>query len=283
MKFSLDTVQPANKSWKPQKILIYSVQGLGKTTFASTFEKPIFVRTEDGAAALDVPTFPGLVTTFADMMGALEALHGDHDYKTFVLDSLDWMEPIVWRKQIDENPSTEKGKKVKTIEDYGFGKGYNMSLDWWRFLMGIFDSLRYKRGMDIVLIAHSEVKRFDSPVSDPYDRYGIKLHKGAFALWQEWADMVLFCNYKTRTHSADVGFNKEVKRGEGSGERVIYSEERPAYLAKNRWGLPPEIYIGQDKAWAPFHKELNKATGGRYALPGGTKKTKEKKVNDQSE
>lgn len=267
MGFDLGNIVSARSVWQPQKILIYSVQGLGKTTFGATFENPIVVRTEDGAGALDVATFPETIKTFQDMEDAISALHGEHDFKTVVLDSLDWLEPIIWAKQIDEIPETDKGKEIKNIEDYGYGKGYSMALDWWRYLMGGFDSLRFNRGMTVVLIAHSEVKRYDSPETDPYDRYGIKLHKGAFALWQEWADMVLFCNYKTRIHKADVGFNKEVKRGEGSGERVIYTEERPAYLAKNRWGLPSEIYIGQDKSWAAFHRELNKATDGRYPLP----------------
>lgn len=268
MTFTLDAVKPANSDWQPQKILVYSVQGLGKSTFGATFEAPIFARTEDGAGALDVPTFPGLVRTFADMEAAITALHGEHPYKTLVLDSLDWLEPIVYAKQMEAVPYSEKGKEIKNIEDYGYGKGYAMALDWWRYLMGGFDSLRLNKGMTVVLIAHSEVKRYDSPETDPFDRYGIKLHKGAFALWQEWADMVLFCNYKTRIHSTDVGFQKEVKRGEGSGERVIYTEERPAYLAKNRWGLSPEIYIGADKTWSAFHRELNRATGGRYQVPG---------------
>lgn len=270
MAFTLDTIRAANKDWQPQKILIYSVQGLGKTSFGATFERPIVVRTEDGAGALDVPTFPEMVRTFADMEAAITALHGDHPFKSVVIDSLDWLEPIIWGKQMAVMTHSEKGREIKNIEDYGFGKGYAMALDWWRYLMGGFDSLRFNKGMNIVLIAHSEVKRYDSPESDPYDRYGIKLHKGAFSLWQEWADMVLFCNYKTRIHSAEVGFNKEVKRGEGSGERVIYTEERPAYLAKNRWGLPPEIYIGQDKTWAAFHSALHKATGERYPLPANT-------------
>lgn len=276
MSFSLEDIVNASATWQPQKILIYSVQGLGKTTFGATFEKPIVARTEDGAGALDVATFPKMIETFAEMEGAINALHGEHDFKTLILDSLDWLEPIVWAKQIEAMPLSDKGREVKNIEDYGWGKGYLMALDWWRYLMGGFDSLRYNKGMTIVLIAHSEIKRYDSPETDPFDRYGIKLHRGAFALWQEWADMVLFCNYKTRIHSTDVGFNKEVKRGEGSGERIVYTEERPAYLAKNRWGLPPEIYIGQDKTWAAFHRELNKATGGRYPLPSNLAEKAEK-------
>ena len=54
MSFTIDSIKPANSHWQPQRILVYSVQGLGKSTFASTFERPIFVRTEDGAAALNV-------------------------------------------------------------------------------------------------------------------------------------------------------------------------------------------------------------------------------------
>ena len=71
MSFTLNAITPANKSWQPQKILVYGVQGLGKSKFGSTFENPIFIRTEDGAAALDVPTFPELVTTFAQMEEAI--------------------------------------------------------------------------------------------------------------------------------------------------------------------------------------------------------------------
>lgn len=271
MSFNLENIVPANSFFQPQKILVYSVQGLGKTTFGSTFESPILARTEDGAAALDIATFPKVMETFQDLEDAITALHGEHPYKTFVLDSIDWLEPIIWGKQISAMGQSEKGKEIKNIEDYGYGKGYAMALDWWRFVMGGLDSLRHNMGMTIVLIAHSEIKRYDSPDTDPYDRYGIKLHKGAFALWQEWADMVLFANYKTKIKKTDVGFNKEVKRGEGAGERVIYTEERPAFLAKNRWGLPAEIYIGQDKTWAAFHRALNQATNGRYELPSKLK------------
>ena len=270
MAFDLKSIVPANQEWKPQKVLITGSQGLGKTTFASTFEKAILARTEDGAGAIDCPTFPDLIEDFSSMEGIINALHNEHQFKTLVVDSLDWMEPIVWSKQMSATPYSEKGLEIKSIEDYGFGKGYNLCMDWWRYLMGGFDSLRLNKGMTVVLIAHVEIKRYDSPETEPYDRYQIKIHKKASALWQEWADIVLFCKYKTDVDKSDVGFNKKVVRGVGSGERAIYTEERPAFLAKNRWGLPPEIYIGQDKTWGAFHQALNTATNGRYELPKTT-------------
>jgi len=264
MTFDLKSVVPANQGWKPQKILIYGTQGLGKTSFGSTFEKSILARTEDGAGNVDCQTFPNIVSTFSDMENVINSLHGEHQFKTLVIDSLDWLEPIIWAKTVNAQPVSEKGHKIETIEDYGYGKGYSFALDWWRYLMGGFDSLRFNKGMTIALIAHAETKRYDSPETEPYDRYQVKIHKNSAALWQEWSDMVLFCAYKTQTSKTDVGFNKKVVRGVGTGERVIYTEERPAFLAKNRWGLPPEIYIGVDKTWSGFHEALNEATQNRY-------------------
>jgi len=262
--FKLNAIKLANQDWQAQKVLIYGPHGLGKTVFGSTFENPILIRAEDGAGNVDIPTFPKLIESVSELSDACQTLYQeDHPFKSVILDSLDWLEPVIWA-------ATCARLGFTSIEAPGYGKGYLEADTEWREVMGCLDALRLDKGMNVVLIAHSEVKRYDSPDTDPYDRYGIKLHKRAFGLWQEWADMVLFCGYKTKIKKAEVGFNKEVKRGEGSGERVIHTEERPAHLAKNRWGLPQEIYIGHDKTWGAFHKELNNATKGRYILPWST-------------
>lgn len=262
--FDLASIIGSGDVFPPQKILIYGVQGLGKTTFGATFEKPILLRTEDGAAALNIPTFPGLVTEYQHMLDAITALHGVHPFKSLVLDSLDWMEPIVhahtclFLKNKNDEP-------VKSIEEPGYGKGYIEADTHWRMLMGGLDSLRYNMGMTIVIVSHAEIKRFEPPDSAGYDRYQIKLQKRAWALWQEWADMVLFCNFRKALIPTDK--KGEKVRAEGVGERIIYTEERPALIAKNRWGLPPEINIGNDRTWAGFHRALNVATNGRYLIP----------------
>ena len=95
--------------------------------------------------------------------------------------------------------------------------------------------------MTVIQIAHADIKRFDSPEHEPYDRYVIKLHARAAALLQEHSDIVLFANYRVSTVKSDVGFNKKVTRALGSGERVLYTAERPAFLAKNRFGLPDTL------------------------------------------
>ncbi|MFM7692478.1 MAG: AAA family ATPase, partial [Alphaproteobacteria bacterium] len=99
------------------------------------------------------------------------------------------------------------------------------------------NTLRDECGMGVVLIAHAEIRRFDSPETEPYDRYQPKLHKSASALVQEHVDAVLFANYRISTLKSDVGFNKKVVRGVGGGDRLLHTIERPAFLAKNRFGL----------------------------------------------
>ena len=225
----------------PPRILIHGVAGVGKTTFAAKSDRPVIIATEEGLGTLDVSHFP-LAKTFGDVMEALYALYNEpHEFGTVVIDSVDWLEPLIWKRVCDDN-------KWGSIEEPGYGKGYVAALDLWREYLDGLNALRNERGMTVIQIAHTDIKRFDSPVHEPYDRYVIKLHSRAAALLQEHSDIVLFANYRISTVKSDVGFNKKVTRALGSGERVLYTEERPAFLAKNRYGLPDVLPLD----WAAF-------------------------------
>jgi hypothetical protein len=233
MAISLAQLMRTN-SPKPPRILIHGVAGVGKTTFAADANAPVFVQTEDGLGTLATSHFP-LARTFEDVIDALAALYTEsHDFKTVVVDSVDWLEPLVWGRACRDNGWA-------SIEDAGYGKGYVAALNLWRQYIDGLNALRDDRGMTVIQIAHTDIKRFDSPEHDPYDRYVIKLHTRAAALLQEHSDLVLFANYRISTVKADVGFNKKVNRAMGSGERVIHTAERPAFLAKNRYGLPDTL------------------------------------------
>jgi hypothetical protein len=93
------------------------------------------------------------------------------------------------------------------------------------------------------------------------------MQKRAFALWQEWADIVAFLNYKVNIQKTKTGINEERTRGIGTGDRMIHLAERPAWKAKSRWPLPDEILIGKDRTWSAFHEQLEAATGGKYISP----------------
>jgi len=219
---------------KPPRLVLYAPHGVGKTTFGAMAPKPVVLPFEDGIGRLDVPVFP-LIRSYTQAVEAIQALITQpHDYETAVLDTLDWLEPLVWAET-----AARHGKK--DIEDFGYGKGYVYAADLWRELLEGINVLREERGMQLVLLAHCDVKPYNDPSSEPYDRYGVKLHKSAAAIVQEWADAVLFANFRTYTQQTDAGFNKKVTRGVGTGERVLHTEERPSHYAKNRYQLPPEL------------------------------------------
>ena len=190
--------------------------------------------------------FP-LLTSYPQVIDALTALyHEEHSFKTVVIDSLDHLEPLIWEQVCSEH---DKG----CIEEFGYGKGYVEALNHWRNLLSWLNALRSKKGMAIILIAHAEIKRFESPEVDSYVRYQIKLHKRASELVQESMDCVLFANYKTVINKEDAGFGKKKARGVATGQRVLYTEARPAFVAKNRYSLPPELPM----SWEAFSQALN--------------------------
>jgi AAA domain len=220
----------------------------------------VFIQTEDGLGTMEAAHFP-LARSFEEVLEALAALYSEsHDFATVVVDSVDWLEPLIWTKACRDNG-------WNSIEDAGFGKGYVACLGLWRQYVDGLNALRDERGMTVVQIAHTDIKRFDSPEHDPYDRYIIKLHGRAAALLLEHSDVVLFANYRISTVKAEVGFNKKVNRALGSGERVVHTAERPAFLAKNRYDLPDALPLHWPSLVQAMPKTLQPLLG---AVPGLT-------------
>ena len=171
MAISLASLQTSS-TLRPPRILMHGVHGVGKTTFAAGADAPVVIMTEDGLGMLKVPHFP-LATSYADVVEALDALlNEDHGYSTVVIDSVDWLEPLVWAETCRRNGWA-------SIEAPGFGKGYAEALTVWREYLDRLNALRDRRGMAVVQIAHTDIKRFDSPEHEPYDRYVIKLQTPA--------------------------------------------------------------------------------------------------------
>lgn len=236
---------------KPPRILLYGVEGIGKSTFGSQAPKPIFIQPEDGLDEIDCDKFP-LATSFDEVNEALADLQREkHDYETVVIDSLDWLERLIWDKLCDQHG-------VSSIEkvDGGYARGYTHALTYWRETIDRLNALRNERGMVVLLIAHSKVERFEDPESSPYDRYSPRLHKHAKALISEWCDAVLFATRKIRTQSEDAGFNR--KRtiahaiGKDGGERILRCVGGPSCVAKNRYGIVEELPL----SWAAFIQAL---------------------------
>lgn len=238
---------------QPPKVILYGVGGIGKTTWAAGAPNPIFLFTEEGQGLLDVRRFEltegdALVKSWAELIGCLKFLHEepDHGAETVVIDSLDFAEALLWEE-------TCRLHGEDNIEAFGYGKGYVHAVDVARGLTGWLDALRRDRGMAVVLIAHAKTTKFESPTSESYDRWHLRLQDRLAGYLHDWADAVLFADYRTHVVK-DVEGPKNAKnkrertRGVGTGERVVYTEQRPGWMAKNRYGLPPEI----DLDWQSF-------------------------------
>ena len=164
----------------------------------------------------------------------------DHKYKTVVLDSADHLEPLIW-KHLCATYVGAKGERYDSVEDFGYGKGYIEALDLWRQILDGLNALRNEKGMAIIIVAHAEVKRFESPTTASYDRYQIKLHKRAADLVSESVDCILFADYKTVIEKEEKGFGSQKNRGISTGERYLFTQAAPGFIAKNRYSLPPEL------------------------------------------
>lgn len=221
---------------RPPRLLIYGTKGIGKSTLAASAPSPVFLDVEDGLTSIPVSRWR--IFTFEAALDAIEVLlrRDAHEFQTVAIDSLDHMERLVWA-------AVCRSYGVDTIEkvEKGYGRGYVIALDLWRDFLAGLEALRDQCGMGVVMIAHHEIRRFDSPESEPYDRYQLKLHKLAAGLVQESVDAVLFANYRISTVEKDVGFNKKVTRAVGGGARALHTTERPAWSAKNRYAMPDSL------------------------------------------
>ena len=211
------------------KEVIYGSEGVGKTSLAAKFPNPLFIDTEGGTAHMDVRRIDR-PQTWEELNAIIKEVAADPDVcKTLVLDTADWAEALC------VNYVCQKYKQ-NSIESFGYGKGYTILGEEFGRLLTALDTV-IASGKHVVITAHAKMRKFEQPDEQgAYDRWEMKLSKQVAPLVKEWADMVLFLNYKTFVVTTETN----VKKAQG-GKRVIYTSHHPCWDAKNRHGLPDEM------------------------------------------
>jgi DNA polymerase III delta prime subunit len=235
---------------KPPRILTYGPPGIGKTTLASEFPNAVFLQIEDGTPGdVEILSF-GKINTYEEITNALGDLYNEaHDYQTVVIDSVTELERLVFAETCRRGD--DKGNAKANIEDFGYGKGYVYAQRVWQELLAALNYLRDDRGMTVFLIAHSKVSRFDDPETVSYDRYELDLHKQSVGLIEREMDCIFLMKSPITVKTQEQGFNKErAVAKDGGGIVMAYTVGRPAFVAKNRFGIPAQIRIDKGSGYA---------------------------------
>ena len=222
----LDKITKQQKPRAP-RIMMIGVEGVGKSTAGASMPNPVFICGESGLVGpqfAEIPSFTpenwGEILQFLD-----ELSQNKGDFKTVVIDTLDWVEPMLY-----SHVCTKNGHK--NIEDFGYGKGYVVAQQEARQLLMRLDRLNME-GMNVLLLCHSQIKTVNNPVGDNYDHFESKLNAKISGIFREWCDCVLFAQFDMYTRKD--GMRSKAYGGDG---RIVQTTHSAAWDAKNRYGLP---------------------------------------------
>lgn len=234
-----------------QKVVFYGPEGIGKTTFASKFPDPLFIDTEGSTKKLNVKRLPK-PTSWQMLIAEVQSVIQKRFCKTLVIDTADWAERLC-----TEAICAKHGKS--SVEEFGYGTGYTYVAEEWGRFLNLLQDVIDVANINVVLTAHAIIRKFEQPNEmGAYDRYELKLGKKTTAqtapLTKEWADMVLFANYKTFSVAVDDKGKKHKAQG---GQRVMYTTHHPCWDAKNRDGLPEELPLDYSTIAHLFSNQLN--------------------------
>ena len=248
-----------------KKVVVYGPEGIGKSTFAAHFPEPLFIDTEGSTKDMDVARTES-PTSWMMLMEQVRYVKNHPELcRTLVVDTADWAEMLCITQICDKNHKA-------SIEEFGYGKGYVYVQEEFGRLLNALEEV-VKAGIHVVLTAHAKMRKFEQPDElGAYDRWEMKLTKQTAPMVKEWADMVLFANYKTFVINVDgQGVQKGKNKAQG-GKRVMYTSHHPCWDAKNRYGLPEEM---------PFEYEAIRAVMENQEADGKRRETTAQNAAEQ--
>jgi hypothetical protein len=249
-------------------VILTALEGWGKTTVGCYAPKPLILmaRGETGYVTLRQHNRVPEVDTVLDADGRPETLNNwnavtatmeaaiESDHETVVFDALNGFERLLYEKVC----ARDFGNDFSKFQDYGRGPevAVNEIVDFVARLERIKAT-----GKNVIVLSHVKVKPFKNPLGPDYDRFTPDCHEKTWSTVVKWADAVLFGKFNEMTEVAKSTGNIAKDRGKAIGgtDRVLYTEQSAAWVAKNRYGMPAEIEIGNEPAevWNKIHAAIN--------------------------
>lgn len=217
-------------STRPPKIMLIGQEGVGKSTAGAQMPNPIFLCGESGLVGpqfADTPSFTP--DSWSQALAFCEELASNPSgYKTLVIDTLDWIEPMLYAHVVQ----AAKKNDIKHIEDFGYGKGYVIAQQEARKMLSVLDKVN-GAGLAVLILSHSQLKTVKNPEGDDYDHFESKVNTKVAGIFKEWSDAVLFARFEIYVRKEGM----KVK-AQGGTERIVQTTHSAAWDAKNRYGLP---------------------------------------------
>ena len=235
------SIEPWYGQGEGEKIIVYGASGMGKTTLCALAPKPVFVGIDDGGRKIRHPVtgevlsyIPG-IETFQDVRDAIVTPGLFDDYQTIVVDTATELESLAEDWVLDNIPTGARTSSVKSLNDYGYGKGFQHLYDAMKLPLQDVGPL-VRQGKNIIFIAQSAPHNIANPGGENFLREGPRLYSdkrfSVEACYCEWADHVLRVDYQS------VGVKDHKVRG--NTERVVYCVPELHFRAKSRT-ISPDI------------------------------------------
>ena len=235
----------------PMKIVLYGEPGIGKSTVAAQMEAPLFLDLENGAARIkdsqgklvkrvkNLNSYEAVKQVVIELANSNMNVNGV-EFKTLVLDSIDWLEGLVHKKIIGTS-----NKDIIRVNG-GYGAGLRESERIHKEFIHDLEIFQTITGCDVVSLAHEKVKEVKDPeAADDYEKFKLKLEERVSSLWQEWSEALLFARYEVLVDLAEDS-NKSKSRAVSNEKRILITQKRPGSDAKNRYGLSPVLSFTPD-------------------------------------
>lgn len=229
---------------KPAIITVAGEAGLGKTTFAASFPKPIFMQAEEGLQSIPsdgrpdaFPPYRGVEdveNTWKDLAALIQE---DHEYKTLVIDSVTSLEELFIEHVVASDP---RGAKNIAQAAGGYGAGFRMVASMHQRIRKAAGILRDRKGMHVVFIAHTETENIDPPDGTPYSRLSLRLNKRSRQPYIDNVDAVALITLETYRKTSD---GERPDKAISDGTRVMKLTSSAAHVSKNRYGITEDLIL----------------------------------------
>ncbi len=251
------------------RLVLNAVEGWGKTS-AGCFAPGAAILCAAGETGYQtllgaglVPEIPGaIIESWPALNATLDDLaKGGGGPQLLILDAAGGFDEMCKRHVVESEFGGDAGPRGFL----NFNKGYESTAREWGVMLSRLDRL-HRQGVSSLLLVHTTDKTINNPMGADFSKYIGALNQKVWDVIKRWADAVLFGKFETII-DADASSQEQAKKtgrklkAIGGSDRVLYCEQRDAFDAKNRYGMPPVLDIPNEpsQVWATITSNMRRA------------------------